>query len=190
MNPYCKCSHLMRQHSDDGFGRCFADRCDCQQFNNNEIKVAPEPESILVQKARHELALGDFVGASDPFVDFDTKIIEIVKIFASMGHSGSSAEFTRNIIDKLLRQQPLTPITDDPDEWEEHDASKWDGKNKIWQNKRDSRALSTDAGVSYFLVTEARRSRLNSVQSKNGPRGEAVRARETPEIPVSPVYDR
>jgi D-serine dehydratase len=96
-----------------------------------ESSSAPEAESRLVQHAREELQraglfdidgdYGGMVGAS---------ILEMVKLFASQGHSGGfSAQLSIDVLSRLLRFQPLTPITSDAEEWMEVD----DG---LWQNRR------------------------------------------------------
>ena len=182
MNPYCSnCPHTVMQHQslgDDSQGKsgaCGIVGCLCEQFTSTDTKISgvveKVQESILVQKARFELERAKLAG--EEFPDFNNKVLEIVSIFASMGHSGSSAEYTRHVIDTLLRQKALSPLTDDPDEWEEHDPSMWDGRNKIWQNRRDSTAFSTDGGETYFYLDEVKKGvkfRTSDI-SPRGPRG-------------------
>ena len=62
--------------------------------------------------------------------------LEIVKKFCEMGHSGFTAEYEINMINKLLRQQNLTKLTLDDDEFIEI-------SNGIFQNKRDSRIFKS-----------------------------------------------
>ncbi|MDX3324770.1 hypothetical protein PV405_08825 [Streptomyces sp. ME02-6979-3A] len=102
-------------------------------------------ESPLIDHARRELAL---IGEDEWLTNGLCKVIEA---FAAMGHSGFSAEHSTVVLEKLLRYQPLSPITDDPAEWE--DRSEMSGY-PIWQNIRDSRALSRDGGKTYTLVDE------------------------------------
>ncbi|MDQ0694211.1 hypothetical protein [Streptomyces sp. W4I9-2] len=102
-------------------------------------------DSPLVDHARRELAL---IGEDEWLTNGLCKVIEA---FAAMGHSGSSAEHSTAVLEKLLRYQPLSPITDDPAEWE--DRSEMSGY-PIWQNTRDSRAMSRDGGKTYTLVNE------------------------------------
>ncbi|MFM9636004.1 hypothetical protein [Streptomyces turgidiscabies] len=101
--------------------------------------------SNLVDHARRELTL---FGEDTWVVD---GLCKAVAAFAEMGHSGSSAAQCADYLDKLLRYEPLTPITDDPAEWE--DRSEMSGY-PIWQNVRDSRAMSGDGGKTYTLVDE------------------------------------
>lgn len=104
--------------------------------------------SNLVNHARREL---EIIGEEEWIVD---SIVSMVKIFASMGHSGGSAEVARDILCRLLAYEPLTELTDDPDEWEQHPPERWDGTNPIWQNRRDSKAFSHDGGKTYWLLHE------------------------------------
>jgi len=101
--------------------------------------------SPLVAHARHELAL---IGEDEWLTN---GLCKVIAAFAEMGHSGFSAEHSTAILEKLLRYQPLSPITDDPAEWE--DRSEMSGY-PIWQNVRDSRAMSKDGGKTYTLVDE------------------------------------
>jgi hypothetical protein len=54
----------------------------------------------------------------------------------------------------LLRHGTLTPLSDEPAEWD--DRSGPTGR-AIWQNRRNPAAFSHDGGLTYFLVTEKRR---------------------------------
>jgi hypothetical protein len=104
-----------------------------------------ETDSPLVNHARRELAL---IGEDEWLTN---GLCEVVAAFAAMGHSGFSAEHSTGVLEKLLRYQPLSPITDDPTDWE--DRSEMSGYS-IWQNTRDSRAMSRDGGKTYTLVDE------------------------------------
>lgn len=81
--------------------------------------------------------------------DFTRKcMLELVEVFAKQGHSGFSASYTIEILYKLLNWQPLTPLTNNPSEWIEHDT------DKLWQSKRNPKAFSEDAGQHYTLTHE------------------------------------
>lgn len=105
--------------------------------------------SNLVDHARRELEL---IGEESWIAD---NIVEMVKIFSSAGHSGSSAEVTRDILHRLLGYEALTDLTDDPDEWERLPPEQWPVEGEtIWQNNRDSRAFSHDGGKTYWMLHE------------------------------------
>lgn len=69
-------------------------------------------------------------------------ILDLVRTFAEQGHSGSSAGWCVAVLEKLLRFEPLTPITNDPAEWVEV-------ADELWQCARDSACFSTDGGLTY-----------------------------------------
>lgn len=63
---------------------------------------------------------------------------ELVLVFSTQGHSGFSASYAIASLEKLLRFQPLRPLTGDPDEWGEP----FDGMCK--QNKRAGHVFIDD----------------------------------------------
>lgn len=99
----------------------------------------------LVEHARREL---EIIG-EDP--DTINGIVHVVQAFADCGHSGGSTPYAIAYLERLLRFEPLSAITDDPDEWV--DRSEISGY-PLWQNIRDSRAMSKDAGKTYWMVHE------------------------------------
>ena len=109
-------------------------------------KSRPE-ESNLVAHARRELRI---IG-EDP--DVIRGLCKVVQAFADMGHSGGSAHFAALYLDKLLRYQPLSELTDDPAEWIDRHA---EGlfPTPFWQSKRNPEAMSTDGGKTYYLISE------------------------------------
>jgi hypothetical protein len=78
-------------------------------------------------------------------------LVSVVERFAQMGHSGGSASIAAEWLGKLLHGKPLTDLTDDPDEWEHH-PYKGDCGEDLWQNRRNSAAISVDGGKTYWLV--------------------------------------
>jgi poly(3-hydroxyalkanoate) synthetase len=102
-----------------------------------------EPESNLVTHARRELErIGEELYAVDWF-------LSVIRAFAAFGHSGGSAMVTIPVLERLLRYQPLSSLTDDPDEWIDRSEimdEPW------WQNVRDPLAMSHDGGKTYWLV--------------------------------------
>lgn len=50
--------------------------------------------------------------------DFDEHILEMVGTFAGAGHSGFSAAYAIEVITKLLKFEPLSPLTGEESEWE------------------------------------------------------------------------
>lgn len=100
----------------------------------------------LVDHARRELELCGQT-AEDP--GYAASIVAAVAAFASYGHSGGSAMVGVEQLYRLLRYEPLSPLTSDPDEWIDQSAS---CGVPLWQNKRDPRAMSYDGGQTWRLV--------------------------------------
>jgi len=75
--------------------------------------------------AESELArLGD----SEDQSAINKNVMEIVKVFCEEGHSGFSANCTANLLDRILRWQPLTAIEDKPEDWKEVGEGSWQHK--------------------------------------------------------------
>ncbi len=99
----------------------------------------------LVDHARHELAL---IGEDQDTAD---GIVKVIQAFADCDHAGYSAPMAIDYLDRLLRQQPLSPLTSDASEWVDRtDVSGY----PLWQSTRDPRAFSEDGGKTWDLVDE------------------------------------
>lgn len=74
-------------------------------------------------------------------------ILEMVLVFSTQGHSGMSAGFAIDTLGRVLKYEPLTPLTGKADEWT-------DVGGGYFQNKRDSRVFKdrdTFGGAPYTL---------------------------------------
>lgn len=107
-----------------------------------------EDDSNLIKHALRELTI---IGEEPQTIDM---YLNVVRAFVSFGHSGGSASIAIPVINDLLSYRPLSPLTDDPDEWFHHDEEIWGQPGGIWQNVRDSRAFSEDQGKTYRLVDD------------------------------------
>lgn len=116
------------------------------------------PESPLVDHAKRELKIiGEAKFESD-------KLVQMVEIFASMGHSGGSAGVAIAQLNALLQFENLSPLTDDEEEWYFHGNSEFglsgdawnNGEGGVWQNKRNGEAFSNDGGKTYYLLSETK----------------------------------
>lgn len=54
----------------------------------------------------------------------------------------------------LLKHGTLTPLTDDPDEWQDRTGP---AGRRIWQNIRNPQAFSYDGGETYFVADQHKR---------------------------------
>jgi hypothetical protein len=107
----------------------------------------PAEESNLVAHARRELRI---IGEDS---DTITGLCRVIRAFADMGHSGSSAHFASLYLDKLLRYQPLSELTDDPAEWIDRHAEGLT-PTPLWQSHRNPEAFSSNGGKTYYLLSE------------------------------------
>jgi hypothetical protein len=108
----------------------------------------PEKDSSLVQHARRELKL---LGEDDDVIAW---YVRVIREYASFGHSGGSHMAIMPSLTRLLNFQPLTALTNNPEEWIYHGEDVWGQTGGIWQNKRDSRMFSNNAGLSYTCVDD------------------------------------
>lgn len=107
----------------------------------------------LVEHAETELKIaGLFDGDSDYEGMLGESVLELVKVFAGQGHSGYSAMMTVDLLSRLLKYEPLGPLTDNPSEWN-HIDERMGGPN-LWQSRRNPQALSHDGGKTYYLLSE------------------------------------
>lgn len=97
--------------------------------------------SNLVSHARRELEL---LGEDPELVD---SLCDTISKFAEFGHSGGSAAVAIDHLNKLLKFEELTPITDDPETW----TPVGDG---MLQSKRNPAYFSTDGGKSFTSVND------------------------------------
>jgi len=105
----------------------------------------------------------ELAGLYDKDADYDGMIPEavmsLVEAHSKNGHSGMSHAITIDIFKKVINFKTLTPITSDPEEW--MDTSCYcDGKNELWQNKRDPSYFSKDGGKTFYNIDEKEESNV------------------------------
>lgn len=64
----------------------------------------------------------------------DIELRELLLVFSSQGHSGGSAAITADLVGRLLRYEPIGPLTGEPDEWVEVGEG-------MYQNRRCGRVF-------------------------------------------------
>lgn len=109
-------------------------------------------------------------GLFDRDSDYGGMIGEAVKdlllVFQKQGHSGYSAQVTASIFHKLIKGEPLSPLTNDPSEWMEVHPGTLQSRrvSHVFINKNESekpytiegKAFSDDGGESYFTTIDSR----------------------------------
>lgn len=110
------------------------------------VSIRVERECNSISFARSELArIRNPDGKPDEMQDaIERHILKMVRTFSDEGHSGSSASYTIGILQKLLRFEPLTPLTGEDEEWNEVG----DGH---WQNRRCGHVFKGADGIAYDI---------------------------------------
>lgn len=102
----------------------------------------------ILEYAKSEL---DRIGMTEDGDEYNVAgreaILELVEKFSEQGHSGFSAGYVVNCLNKLLRWEPLAPLTGDDDEWTELDYD----DNIRYQNNRCSRVFKDADGRAYDI---------------------------------------
>lgn len=95
----------------------------------------------LIEYAKSELdRLGKDKDGMQEMMNRD--ILEIIEKFGEQGHSGFSANYAIQVIERLLRWKPIKPLTGEDDEWSEALSF----KDLIRQNKRCSSVFKYEDG--------------------------------------------
>lgn len=112
-----------------------------------------DPDSNLLRHAQQEMSR---IGLYSPDADYGGMLAQavedLVRVFASQGHSGGSAFAVRELFAKLTNFEPLSPLTNDPDEW--MNVSELSG-SEMYQSRRRPDAFSTDGGKTYYLLGDS-----------------------------------
>lgn len=104
--------------------------------------------SNLVDYAKSELdRAGLAVGGDSYDVMVREAVLELVEKFSDQGHSGFSAGMVTSIVEKLMRFQPLTPLTGEDDEWNEVGEGEFQNKRCANVFKKNGQAYDIDGRV-------------------------------------------
>ena len=106
--------------------------------------------SNLYRHAESELRREGLLGDTEDFLYGDMlgqAVLDLIELFADQGHSGMSAGYTLHIFERLANFQSLSPLSSDPEEWNEVG----DG---VWQNNRFFACFSEDGGKTYYNIDE------------------------------------
>lgn len=76
-----------------------------------------------------------------------SQVLEIVRLFASHGHSGASAGYAISIITPLLKQEPVGPLRGTDDEWVEVSEGLFQNKRCSHVFKENGKAYDVDGRV-------------------------------------------
>lgn len=108
--------------------------------------------SITKSYAQNEFDVLKFTAPDAIVLEFEKEILYLVDKFNNSGQSGGSAHFVAtiisNVIKKLCLQQPISPITNNIDDW----MSLSDlGDNEMSQHKRNGAVFKYKEEYCYYL---------------------------------------
>lgn len=115
-----------------------------------ELELLEEEEEVIEYYVETVLSFVELRGDQYSFFHGDFKTL--LDLFLSTCDY-SSTEVVQTISD-LLHLKPLSPLTDNPDEWLHHKDVVHDKGLGVWQNRRDPSAFSGDEGRTYSLLSE------------------------------------
>ena len=121
----------------------------------------------LVEHAKKELELAGLFDKDSDYEGMVGKaVMDLMKCFSNQGHSGFSASMVMDIFGRLGKYKTLSPVTDDPDDWQ--DVSDFGGgeKKKMWQCKRCPSLFSENGGKTYYDVNDKKRLKTRSRKHK------------------------
>jgi hypothetical protein len=94
-------------------------------------------------------------------------ILDMITVFCEEGHSGFTANYTVNILNRLLRCLPLTPIEDTPEDWNDVGGGFYQHRrcSTVFKHKDhfggkayilDAKVYSDDGGKTWFTNSDSR----------------------------------
>ena len=110
----------------------------------------------MIEYAKKELAR--IKHDEDGVQDFmDECVLEVLEVFSKQGHSGFSASYAIQFLERLMRFLPLTPLTGEDDEWNEIAPGKYQNKrcSRVFKENGQAydingKAFSDDGGKTWF----------------------------------------
>jgi hypothetical protein len=132
------------------FNKLFIISCDEREEESNHVKWA-----IDELKYAKLLDNDDDPELEKEFIEYNKmvaeSVISVLKEFSKAGHSGFSSSMAIELLNKLLKYQNLTPLTDNPEEWMDI-ADMMDG-NIMYQSRRNP-ACFTENMKQYYNIDD------------------------------------
>lgn len=102
----------------------------------------------LIEYAKKEIELLDWTDDKEIYNGLLSKsVLELVKTFSKQGHSGASASVVLYVFNKIVKYEPLTPLTKNKNEW-------YKVENGVFQSKRNPSCFSDDNLKHYYDLND------------------------------------
>lgn len=126
----------------------------CVDFSN----YADEP---LIKYAKNEL---NRITHDEYQERINRDVLELIKVISRQGHSGFSVNCVLNCFNRLARFKPLSPLTDEDNEWEEVTSGEYQNKrcSSVFKDKDgkafniEGKVFSDDDGKTWFQNGQSR----------------------------------
>lgn len=110
-------------------------------------------DDYFLRNAQQELKFAGFYSNGSDYGNdrIAETVMEMLTVFKHRKPKISSHQQIFDILDKLLNKIALSPLTNDPKEWD--DFSEYSGSDEhpcVWSSRRDDRWMSYDKGNTYF----------------------------------------
>ena len=113
-------------------------------------------EKTLAEHAAYELTKAGMTDHEDPEArKVATDVMALVRRYEKQNHNDKTGSFVVEAFSTLTQRLPLTPITDDPEEWDKFEVERKNvetqevEKRTIWQSKRAPSLFSEDEGKTF-----------------------------------------
>ena len=102
----------------------------------------------LIEHAKYELELAGYDLSKDDYANNCAKnALELLEVFSSAKHSGMSAQITLSLFNRLANYKNLTPLTNNPEEWNKLGGT----EQEEWQSIRNPECFSKDLKTYWSL---------------------------------------
>lgn len=102
---------------------------DIRTWADNEL-------DMMIAKERKEAEAADHNIGSDYMIQVYESARQLIHLLYEQNHSGASAHLTKHIFNKLVDYEPLSPVTDDEDQWMEDSYIDTDSEYREFQHIR------------------------------------------------------
>ena len=109
----------------------------------------------IINHAKNELnIIGLSKSENEMDVEMANHILHMVEEFSKEGHSGYSASYAISILEKLLRFEPLTPLTGEDSEWIEVSTGLYQNNRCGHVFKENGISRDNEAVIFYDIIKD------------------------------------